>query len=164
MKKYFVLWAALLPLATQAAALSCKHFEYEDLAPERDAVLKKYENRDVEKLSAKESAEFNQAMMLSAKTVCTFSGSLNDAFATFRMDKKFGLGRSAAKFTKTLPAKNYQKSVQSKEDTEKWKITRKGKQVILDKMVEDDVGYSASTTTFTPNGKIVHIERRFYLP
>jgi len=127
MKKHLVLWAALLPLATQAAALSCKHFEYEDLAPERDAVLKQYENRNVEKLSAKESAEFNQAMMLSGKTVCTFSGSLNDAFATFRMDKKFGLGRSLAKFTKTLPAKNYQKSVQSKEDTEKWKITHKGK-------------------------------------
>ncbi len=163
MKKYLVLWAALLPLAVQAAPLSCKTLEGDDI-PERKAILKKYENRDIEKLSAKESEEFNSVALLNAKTVCTFSGSLNEAFAVFRMNKEHGFGYISAKFPKTLPAKNYKKSVKSKEDKETLEITHKGKQVIVDYMVEDDVGYSGSNTQFTPRDKVVQIERRFYSP
>lgn len=164
LNQHFALWALLLlPLIAQAGALSCKHFEYESLDEERNAVLKKYENRDFEKLSDKERDEVNQTNMLNSKTVCTVSGSLNEAFAIWRKDKKWGVGSSSAKFTQTLPAKNYKKKLNFKDYTVTWEITRKGKQVVLEESYEDE-GYSATTTTFTPNGNTVQIERRFYSP
>nr|WP_314229152.1 hypothetical protein [uncultured Kingella sp.] len=46
LNQHFALWVLLLlPLIAQAGALSCKHFEYESLDEEHNAVLKKYENR-----------------------------------------------------------------------------------------------------------------------
>ena len=164
LNQHFALWALLLlPLIAQAGALSCKHFEYESLDEERNAVLKKYENRDFEKLSDKERDKVNQTNMLNSKTVCTVSGSLNEAFAIWRKDKKWGLGDSSAKFTQTLPAKNYKKKLNFKAYTATWEIKRKGNQVVLEEAYEGE-GYIGTTTTFTPNGNTVRIESRTYSP
>ena len=156
------------PFVAQANSLQCQYFDYEskEIQTERNQVLKKYENRQIEQLSESESAEFNLASLLSGKTECYFSGNLNQAYAAFRVNKSFGLGKSATVFPKTLPKLPYQKRWTGKKDgietTEIWKITQQGKQVILDNTVIDDVTANGDITIFTPMGNRVKIERRFY--
>ena len=80
----------ILPLVTQAATLQCKKFEPESKEVEAERNQKGSGNG------------FNNEL-LAAKHVCQYQGTIKDAYAAFRADKKNGLGDSKAGFPRNLP-------------------------------------------------------------
>jgi len=107
MKPKYLLAACclILPLVTQASALQCKKFEPESKEVEAERNQKGSGNG------------FNNEL-LAAKHVCQYQGTIKDAYAVFRADKKNGLGNSKTGFPRNLPPIPSKKTIRYKESGE----------------------------------------------
>lgn len=162
MKSLFLIGILLSSTTIYAQSLSCQVFDYErkQVQQERNRVFAKYKNRDIEKLPEKEMLEFNQASLLSEKTICTFSGSLKQAFAALRTDKRYGLGEYSPKFPRELPTQKYDKTFKSKEFVENLVIVPEAHQVKMNLNVSDELSGWSYHFILRQEGKKVRIERR----
>lgn len=159
------LWFAALLFASPmvfAQSLSCQIFDFQSkqVQQERNTILAKYEHRNIDTLSEQEAQEWNRASLLSEKMVCTFSGSLKQAFAVFRADKHYGLGQYSPKFPRELPRKKYNQMFDYKKITQDLMIMPQGNQVEMTLgLVEDESAWSYHFI-LRQEGKQVRIERR----
>lgn len=159
------LWFAALLFASPmvfAQSLSCQIFDFQSkqVQQERNTILAKYEHRNIDTLSEQEAQEWNRASLLSEKMVCTFSGSLKQAFAVFRADKRYGLGQYSPKFPRELPRKKYNQMFDYKKITQDLMIIPQGNQVEMTLgLVEDESAWSYHFI-LRQEGKQVRIERR----
>ena len=144
----------ILPLVTQAAALQCKKF--------------KPESKEVEaEHNQKGSGNGFNNELLAAKHVCQYQGTIKDAYAAFRADKKNGLGDSKAGFPRNLPPIPSKKTIKYKESGEEIIETWLFKKIGDDILITIDIGAmypSSESVKLIPHGSRVTIEHRFYSP